>query len=86
MIVFVLILYIICFFFGDVWVLNLEKKVVFIIGCDSGFGYELVKKLDVERLWVFVVCFIFEGEVKLKNECFLEFIILKLDVIKLRDI
>lgn len=82
----VLTLYITCSFFGDVRVSNLEKKAVFITGCDSGFGYELAKKLDAERLRVFAACLTSEGEAKLKNECSPELITLKLDVTKPRDI
>lgn len=73
----VLTLYITCSFFGDVRVSNLEKKAVFITGCDSGFGYELAKKLDAERLRVFAACLTSEGEAKLKNECSPELITLK---------
>lgn len=82
----VLTLYITCSFFGDVRVSNLEKKAVFITGCDSGFGNELAKKLDAERLRVFAACLTSEGEAKLKNECSPELITLKLDVTKPRDI
>ena len=82
----ILTLYITFSFFGDVRVSNLEKKAVFITGCDSGFGYELAKKLDAERLRVFAACLTSEGEAKLKAECSSELITLKLDVTKSRDI
>ena len=45
LIVFVLTLYIACNLFFDVRVPALEKRAVLITGCDSGFGYELAKKL-----------------------------------------
>ena len=82
----VLTLYITCSFFCDVRVSNLGKKAVFITGCDSGFGHELAKKLDAERLRVFAACLTSEGEAKLKNECSSELITLKLDVTNSRDI
>ena len=46
LIVLVLTLYFTCYFLCDVRVPDLEKKAVLITGCDSGFGYELAKKLD----------------------------------------
>jgi len=48
--------------FLDVRVVDLEKKAVLITACDSGFGYELAKKLDALGLRVFATCFTSEGE------------------------
>ena len=47
LIVFVLTLYITLNLFRDVYVPDPEKKAVLITGCDSGFGYELAKKLNL---------------------------------------
>lgn len=82
----VLTLYITFNIFRDVRVSNLEKKAVFITGCDSGFGHELAKKLDAEGLRVFAACLTSEGAAKLKNECSSELITLKLDVVKAGDV
>lgn len=40
-----------------------------IIGCDMGFGYMLVKELDVRGFFVFVGCLINNGEEELKKLC-----------------
>ena len=69
-----------CFLFRDVAVDDLEKKAVLITGCDSGFGYELAKKLDARGLQVFAACLTSEGESKLTSECSQQLIALKLDV------
>ena len=68
------------FLFRDVDVSDLEKKAVLITGCDSGFGYELAKKLDARGLQVFAACLTAEGQAKLKSECSRTLITLKLDV------
>ena len=86
LIVLVLTLYITCNFLFDVRVLDLEKKAVLITGCDSGFGYELAKKLDAQGLRVFAACLTSEGEAKLKNECSAELRTLKLDVAESSDV
>ena len=86
LIVFVLTLYITCSFFRDVRVSDLEKKAVLITGCDSGFGYELAKKLDALGLRVFAACLTFEGAAKLTNECFQELRTFKLDVAEDGDV
>ena len=86
LIVFVLTLYIACNLFFDVRVPALEKRAVLITGCDSGFGYELAKKLDALGLRVFAACLTSEGEAKLTSECSCELRTFKLDVTKSSDI
>ena len=75
-----------CFLFRDVDVSNLEKKAVLITGCDSGFGYELAKKLDARGLQVFAACLTAEGQAKLKSECSQRLTTLKLDVAEQNDV
>ena len=86
LIVLVLTLYITCYLFRDVRVPDLEKKAVLITGCDSGFGYELAKKLDSLGLRVFAACLTSEGEAKLSKECSCELRTLKLDVAEASDV
>ena len=86
LIVFVLTLYIACNLFFDVRVPALENRAVLITGCDSGFGYELAKKLDALGLRVFAACLTSEGEAKLTSECSCELRTFKLDVTKSSDI
>ena len=86
LIVLVLTLYFTLNFFCDVRMSDLKKKAVLITGCDSGFGYELVKKLDAQGLRVFAACLTSEGEAKLKNECSAELRTLKLDVTESSDV
>ena len=75
-----------CVLFRDVDVSNLEKKAVLITGCDSGFGYELAKKLDALGLQVFAACLTAEGQAKLKSECSQRLTTLKLDVAEQNDV
>ncbi|KAJ7357821.1 Retinol dehydrogenase 5 [Desmophyllum pertusum] len=67
--VIVLTLYITFSFLCDGRVSDLEKKAVLVTGCDSGFGYELAKRLDAQGLRVFAACLTSEGEAKLTSEC-----------------
>ncbi|XP_022672005.1 17-beta-hydroxysteroid dehydrogenase type 6-like [Varroa jacobsoni] len=59
-------------------------KAIFITGCDSGFGYGLVKRLDKLGYRVFAGCLYPDGEgaAKLKSETSNEVTILPLDVTK----
>ena len=57
------------FLFTDAFVPDLDKKAVFITGCDTGFGFELAKKLDRLGLRVFASCLTTEGQAKLTNLC-----------------
>ena len=75
-----------CFLFRDVCVSDLEKKVVLITGCDSGFGYELAKKLDARGLRIFAACLTSEGQAKLTGECSQQLTTLKLDVTEPSDV
>ena len=75
-----------CLLFRDVLVSDLEKKAVLITGCDSGFGYELAKKLDARGLRVFAACLTSEGQAKLTSECSRQLITLKLDVAEPSDV
>jgi len=71
--------------FHDVRVADLVKKAVLITACDSGFGYELAKKLDALGLRVFA-CLTSEGEAKLTKECSRELRTFKLDVAEASDV
>jgi len=42
---------------------------VFITGCDTGFGHELAKRLDLLGCHVFAGCFTEKGETELKKSC-----------------
>ena len=87
LVVLVLTLYVVsCLLFRDVLVSDLEKKAVLITGCDSGFGYELAKKLDARGLRVFAACLTSEGQAKLTRECSQQLITLKLDVTEPSDV
>ena len=87
LIVLLLSLYVSSFFlFRDVCVSDPEKKAVLITGCDSGFGYELAKKLDARGLRVFASCLTSEGQAKLRSECSPQLSTLKLDVTEPSDV
>ena len=75
-----------CLLFPDVPVSDLEKKAVLITGCDSGFGYELAKKLDSRGLQVFAGCLTSDGQAKLRSECSTRMTTLGLDVVNQSDI
>ena len=75
-----------CLLFPDVSVSDLEKKAVLITGCDSGFGYELAKKLDSRGLQVFAGCLTSDGQAKLRSECSRQLITLQLDVTNASDV
>jgi len=42
---------------------------IFITGCDTGFGYELAKRLDLLGCHVFAGCFTEKGERELASIC-----------------
>lgn len=68
------------FLFTDAFVPDFDKKVVFITGCDTGFGFELAKKLDGLGLRVFASCLTTEGQAKLTNLCSEHLTTLRMDV------
>ena len=68
------------FLFTDAFVPDLDKKAVFITGCDTGFGFELAKKLDRLGLRVFASCLTTEGQAKLTNLCSTHLTTLRMDV------
>lgn len=59
-----------------------KKKAVFISGCDTGFGHELAKKLDLYGFKVYAGCLFpeREGALKLKKATSNRLIIVKCDV------
>ena len=75
-----------CLLFPDLPVSDLEKKAVLITGCDSGFGYELAKRLDSRGLQVFAGCLTSDGQAKLRSECSTRMTTLELDVVNQSDI
>jgi len=46
-----------------------SRRHIFITGCDSGFGYELAKRLDLLGCQVFAGCYTEKGETELKKTC-----------------
>lgn len=61
-----------------------KDKAVLITGCDSGFGYQLTRRLDKRGFTVFACCLFPEGEGarKLQEECSDNVIVVPLDVTK----
>ena len=50
-------------------IFSVTSRRVFITGCDSGFGFELAKRLDQYGCHVFAACLTDEGEDSLKEYC-----------------
>jgi len=48
---------------------NYSDRHIFVTGCDSGFGHELAKRLDLLGCHVFAGCFTEKGETELKKIC-----------------
>ena len=48
---------------------NYSDRHIFITGCDTGFGCELAKRLDLLGCHVFAGCFTEKGETELKKIC-----------------
>ena len=46
---------------------NLREKYVFITGCDSGFGNQLARQLDLEGLRVLAACLTEKGAKELQR-------------------
>lgn len=48
---------------------NYPDRYTLVTGCDSGFGHELVKRLDSLGCHVFAGCFTEKGEIELNKIC-----------------
>ena len=59
---------------------NYSERYIFITGCDSGFGHELAKRLDLLGCHVFAGCFTEKGEIELKKICSERLHLVQLDV------
>ncbi|XP_055949058.1 17-beta-hydroxysteroid dehydrogenase type 6-like isoform X2 [Argiope bruennichi] len=62
--------------------INPNKKAVFITGCDSGFGFQLAKRLDSKGYHVFAGCLFptSGGAAELKSSCSSRFCAIHIDV------
>lgn len=47
----------------------LSNRYILVTGCDTGFGYEIAKRLDNKGCSVFAGCFTETGETNLRKEC-----------------
>uniref|UniRef100_UPI00358FB1B1 dehydrogenase/reductase SDR family member 9 n=1 Tax=Myxine glutinosa TaxID=7769 RepID=UPI00358FB1B1 len=61
-------------------VLSSEDKFVLITGCDSGFGFELARRLDAHGFLVFGACLTQQGAHRLVRSCSTRLQTLQLDV------
>ncbi|XP_022308697.1 D-beta-hydroxybutyrate dehydrogenase, mitochondrial-like [Crassostrea virginica] len=88
LVLFVLLVLYISFEWRGKHLIYIEGQGVFITGCDSGFGHEVVKRLDKIGFTVFAGCLDPEGEgaKALKDNCSENVHIVKLDVTKEEDI
>jgi len=59
---------------------NYSEKYILVTGCDTGFGNNLVKRLDRLGCHVFAGCFTESGGAQLKSECSEKLKVLSLDV------
>jgi len=48
---------------------NYSNRYIFVTGCDTGFGYELAKRLDSLGCHVFAGCLTEKGETELRKTC-----------------
>jgi len=48
---------------------NYSDRYILVTGCDSGFGHDLVRRLDSLGCHVFAGCFTEAGETRLKKIC-----------------
>ncbi|XP_048728277.2 retinol dehydrogenase 7-like [Ostrea edulis] len=88
LILFVLFIYYISYEWRGKKRIYVEGQGVFITGCDTGFGHEVVKLLDKVGFTVFAGCLNPEGEgaTALKTNCSENVHIVKLDVTQSQDI
>uniref|UniRef100_A0A8C4QMS1 Dehydrogenase/reductase (SDR family) member 9 n=1 Tax=Eptatretus burgeri TaxID=7764 RepID=A0A8C4QMS1_EPTBU len=61
-------------------VLNSEDKFVLITGCDSGFGFQLARRLHAHGFHVFGACLTKQGEHQLRQSCSTRLHTLQLDI------
>ena len=61
---------------------NCDSKYVFITGCDTGFGFLLVKRLDKLGFNVFAGCLTDKGAKSVQEECSKRVTVLEVDVTK----
>ncbi|ESO07388.1 hypothetical protein HELRODRAFT_76379 [Helobdella robusta] len=59
---------------------SVDRKFIFVTGCDSGFGEELCVELDRLGCHVFAGCLTVEGMVNIKDKCSAKVFPVKLDV------
>ncbi|XP_061181383.1 D-beta-hydroxybutyrate dehydrogenase, mitochondrial-like [Saccostrea echinata] len=88
LILFVLFIFYIGFEWRGKKLIYIEGQGVFITGCDTGFGHEVVKRLDKLGFTVFAGCLNPDGEgaTALKTSCSENVHIVKIDVTKPDDI
>lgn len=61
---------------------NLDKKYVFITGCDTGFGHEAAKRFDALGCHVIAGCYTEAGQTELREQCSSRLFTVPLDVSK----
>ena len=44
-----------------------DQKYILITGCDTGFGHEIAKRLDLRTAWVIAACLTEKGEDELRK-------------------
>ncbi|KAI4546362.1 hypothetical protein MG293_002917 [Ovis ammon polii] len=65
---------------------HLQNKIIFITGCDSGFGNQLVRQLDLRGLRVLAACLTEQGAKQLRNQTSDRLQMVILDVTKTESI
>ncbi|KPP78808.1 hypothetical protein Z043_101670 [Scleropages formosus] len=73
---------------GNSMLWDAHGRAVLITGCDSGFGFQLAKRLDAMGFWVFAGCLLPKGEGAqlLAGTCSRRLKLIKLDVTKDDDV
>ena len=64
----------------QVWLSGIPGRYIFITGCDTGFGHELAKHLDLLGCKVFAGCLTEDGCKRLTEKCSERLTIVQLDV------